>query len=280
MKAEKLIAIILVLVLSLSLLTACREKDGGAATSDSVSNTENISDDVKDSKSDQEVYLSDMEDAADPTDTKTKDKPVLQEEYVEIVEDIVQTVSKDKDSGKKDNNKKDDDVDKSDMYENNDEPSQVGYALVDLDNNGQQELIVSAFDLPYFYDLYTIVDGEAVHLIGSNNGYNCFIYEDGYVEVQWKDGTSANGHDFYLLSNGELALLERVAFDAQYAIELSRIDKLTDSNRSNCFFKSSSTAKSDYVSIIEPEALDMISSYQSSMTALVLEYTPVSEYIN
>ncbi len=166
------------------------------------------------------------------------------------------------------------------MYRRHSKLSEIGYALIDLDNNGQQELIISSIDSTFVYDLYTISDGNTVHLFSSGERYAHTLYNNGYIELGWSSGAACSGHDFYRLTNGKLEFLQRITLDAFYAEEVGIIDELTDAGNDNTFFRSKSENEKDYVHISDAEALDLIDSYKNSAEELKIEYTPLSEYNN
>ena len=170
--------------------------------------------------------------------------------------------------------------DSSYMYRRHSDLSEIGYALIDLDGNGQDELIISSIDSTYVYDLYTISDGNTIHLFSSGERYTHSLYENGYIELGWSSGAACSGHDFYKLTDGNLEFLQRITLDVFYAEESGVIDELTDAGNDNTFFRSNSKNEKDYVHISDKEALDLIDSYKSSTEKLKIKYTPLTEYNN
>lgn len=166
------------------------------------------------------------------------------------------------------------------LYRYSDSLSQIGFALMDLDSNGQAELILSDVSCPYIYDLYTIVDGKAVHLFDSGERYCHYLYENGSIENQWSGSAATNGHDFYELKDGALTFLDRITLDAYYALDIGLYDDLSKVDSENCFFRSHSDQFADYRSITAQEAEAVIASYQNATKKLTIAYTPLSEYQN
>ena len=65
------------------------------------------------------------------------------------------------------------------MYRQKENLSEVGYALVDLDQDGQVELLLGDYTFPFVFDIYTIIDGQLVHLLDSGDRYSYQPLEDG-----------------------------------------------------------------------------------------------------
>lgn len=100
----------------------------------------------------------------------------------------------------------------------------IGIKVMDLDKNGHKELLISAMDwpdgvTPFVYDAYTIKDGKLVHLLSSGERSRYYLRKDGYIEHQWAGGAAHSGTDFYRLVDGSLTFVERVTYDADYAVE-------------------------------------------------------------
>ena len=164
------------------------------------------------------------------------------------------------------------------MYRRNASLSEIGFALVDLDNNGQTELIITEINCPFIYDLYTVSDGEIVHLFCSSERSCYFIYENGWIENQWSGSAATSGHDFYKLNDGSLDFVERITMDAYYALDAGLISDPSEADGENTFFRSKSEDFEDYILIPFDEAMEAIEAYQNANEPLVIEYTLLSEY--
>ena len=163
------------------------------------------------------------------------------------------------------------------MYRQNSELSEIGFALIDLDGNGQEELII-ADPSKFVYDLYTISNGKAVHLFDSGERYCYVLRENGLVENSWSSSAVTSGHDFYKLNDGELVFIERITLDAYHALDAGVIDDLSQANDDNCFFSSESENEDDYKLVTSDEAIKAIETYQNANKTLNIEYTLLSEY--
>ena len=83
----------------------------------------------------------------------------------------------------------------------------IGIKVMDLDKNGQNDLLVSAYNglygtRDYVYDAYTIKEGKLVHLLSGGERSRYYLHEDGYIEHQWAGGAALSGTDFYRLVDG------------------------------------------------------------------------------
>ena len=164
------------------------------------------------------------------------------------------------------------------MYRRNASLSEIGFALVDLDNNGQTELIISDINKPFIYDLYTISDGEIVHLFDSGERHFYLLYEKGLIRNTWSGSAATTGNDFYRLSDGKLEFVERITMDAYQALDAGLIDDLSESDENNSFFRSESEDFEDYRSVPFDEAIEAIEAYLNENAQLIIEYTLLSEY--
>lgn len=158
--------------------------------------------------------------------------------------------------------------------------SDVGFACIDLDNNGQEELILADVNAGFIFDLYTISDGNAVHLADSGDRYCYYLLENGLVEYIWSGGASLNGHDYYRYADGELCLIEKITMDAVYALDSGLISDLSEATDENTFFRSTSDRYEDYQPLTYDEAMRVMDTYKNENKPLTIEYTLLSENQN
>lgn len=94
-------------------------------------------------------------------------------------------------------------------------PSELGYALLDLDNDGTDELIIANdAERQVIYDLYSLVDGKLVHVF---NGWDRNSYElrEGYRILNiGSNGAASADYVYCHLSNGQLVTDSLIRFDA------------------------------------------------------------------
>lgn len=99
----------------------------------------------------------------------------------------------------------------------------VGFGYVDLDNDGQNELVIGAImnaeKDPAVFEIWTLVNGEPVMLVqgGSRNRYVLeYVEEDDMWYVVNEASNSAFNHATYylMLSEGKLEVVQGIAFDA------------------------------------------------------------------
>lgn len=164
------------------------------------------------------------------------------------------------------------------MYRKNSALFEVGFALIDLDSNGQEELIISGVDSPFVYDLYTISEGQIVHLFDSGERYSYYLKENGYIENQWSGSAALSGHDFYKLNDGKLEFIERITMDAYYALDIGLIKDISEATDDNAFFRSKSDKEDDYELVSFDVAMNTIDNYQNSNSLVEIEYILLSEY--
>lgn len=163
------------------------------------------------------------------------------------------------------------------MYRKSSLLSDVGFALIDLDNNGQEELIITDVNRPFIYDLYTISDGKATHLFDSGERYCYYIYENGYIKNQWSGSAATSGNDFYKLENGVLNFVERITLDEYHALDIGLINDISEADGTH-FFKSKTTETDDYKAITFEEYKNILETYEDTNKPLEIEYTLLSEY--
>ena len=199
--------------------------------------------------------------------------PVLHSEYALIIDNIVKAHPWNDD----DLTMVPENPELSYMYRRNSELSEVGFALIDLDGNGQEELIISD-PSKFVYDLYTISNGKAVHLFDSGERYCYVLRENGIVENSWSSSAATSGHDFYKLNDGKLDFAERITLDAYHALDAGLINDLSEANEDNCFFRSNSEDEKDYKAVSSDEAIKAIENYQNANKELEIEYTFLSDY--
>ncbi len=123
------------------------------------------------------------------------------------------------------------------MYGQCESLSDVGWFQVDLDGNGQKELLIgNTTSGTYPYDCFTIKDGKLVHLFSSGERDMFFVLENGYLRNEWSGSAVCSGVDYYRLVDGELQFVERITYDAIYAEETGVIADWQEANSDNCYF--------------------------------------------
>jgi len=163
------------------------------------------------------------------------------------------------------------------MYRRHSDLSEIGFSLMDLDGNGQEELIISAPN-SFVYDLYTISDGKAVHLFDSGERYAYTLRENGWIENTWSGSAATSGHDFYKLNDGKLEFAERITLDAYHALDAGFIKELPEANGKNTCFISTTDQFADYKLVTFDEMMEKIDAYQKANKELEIEYTLLSDY--
>lgn len=94
-------------------------------------------------------------------------------------------------------------------------PSELGYALLDLDNDGTDELIIANdAERQVIYDLYSLVNGKLVHVF---TGWDRNSYElrEGFRILNiGSNGAASADYVYCHLSNGQLVTDSLIRFDA------------------------------------------------------------------
>ena len=93
-----------------------------------------------------------------------------------------------------------------------DKPEQLSYALMDLDDNGVKELILT--DGNVIYDLYTAVDGGIVHVLSGAERNSYMLTEENILINTASNGAASTVFTFYRYSNGNLIVDQMVVLDA------------------------------------------------------------------
>ena len=105
------------------------------------------------------------------------------------------------------------------QYYKNAALSDIGYALIDIDQNGQDELMVSSLNSAEYgmiFDMYTVVDGMVVHVLSSGERAQYCLADDGSIMFSGSSSALESMTERYSLqgSTGTLKLDEAVIYDA------------------------------------------------------------------
>ena len=93
--------------------------------------------------------------------------------------------------------------------------SDLGYALMDLDGDGTEELIIADNgQRQVIYDLYSLVNGQLVHILsgGERNSYE--LRENSVILNVGSNGAASTDYVFYRVSGGQLVQDTLIRFDA------------------------------------------------------------------
>lgn len=95
--------------------------------------------------------------------------------------------------------------------------SKVGYALLDLDHDGREELLVAEESVPHIdhiRDLYTTLeDGTPIQLwVDEFDGKQCYLYEDNILGMEYTTKVEAE-YIFYTMESGQLVLQESLQYE-------------------------------------------------------------------
>lgn len=96
----------------------------------------------------------------------------------------------------------------------------LGYLIQDIDGDGVEELIFggnstepdSAWD-GIIYDIYTISDGELIHVLDGWERNRYFLCENGMIANEGSSGAADSNYTYFTFENSELHLVESVIYD-------------------------------------------------------------------
>lgn len=147
---------------------------------------------------------------------------------------------------------------------------EAGYAFVDLDGDGTNELVVAVFQgtgwFSYPYDVYSYVDGEVVHLEEQGERYGFTLLSNGYVYEWGSGGASTTYRVLYELVGGELQLVEAVTYDS------------SEDEDDPWFYSTTTTDASQMEGVSADEADAIMDAWFSENEELEFTYTYFSDY--
>ena len=147
---------------------------------------------------------------------------------------------------------------------------EAGYAFVDLDGDGTNELVVAVFQgtgwFSYPYDVYSYVDGKVVHLQEQGERYGFTLLSNGLIYVWGSGGASTTYRVLYELVGGELQLVEAVTYDS------------SENEDNPWFYSTTTTDVSQMESISADEAEAIMDTWFAEHEELEFTYTYFSDY--
>ncbi len=155
------------------------------------------------------------------------------------------------------------------LYYTDYNPSDLGYAFIDVDKNGTPELFIGKIkqtgsDRGVFFDMYTIIGGKAVKIDESAERAMYFLCQNNKVHNHSSDSALISYDDYYSFDGNSLSLIEALKYDAYY-----------DENDPWFYSTVGMDREDSYSHISEKRALEIINSY----THMKIPYTPFSEYL-
>ncbi len=270
----KRIIVFIAVMLSLSLaLASCGRQDSGAVQSTSLPQSSSAADASQSAQVDpmEPAQADPVEPAqADPTPNRSAEQESEQTQeipaaYREIL-DLNAAIVKNGDEALLDEAYGEDRVSIVIRYSVG-RPESWGYCLIDVDGDGEQELLLAALDDDHIgteiCQMFRIVDGQAVEILTGmeRNWYQ--LREDGMIYSEGSGGAAYHNATVYALEPGcaELVFAEEIYSD------------LDDDNNQIWFHADASGNKT---LISEEEAFDWMASQSASVCAM--EYIPFSEY--
>lgn len=90
------------------------------------------------------------------------------------------------------------------FYEKYYEDSSLGYAFIDIDNNGIDELVLGEPGKYGILNIYTLLEGKLVNVFYGWERYSCYITEDNKIATHGSGGAGNVSYMIYDYSNGSL----------------------------------------------------------------------------
>lgn len=95
--------------------------------------------------------------------------------------------------------------------------TKTGYAFLDLDGDGREELLIAEESVPHIdtiWDLYTTLeDGTPIQLwVDEQDGNQCYLYEGNIIGTEYTTKTEAE-YTFYTMESGQLVMQESLLYE-------------------------------------------------------------------
>lgn len=166
------------------------------------------------------------------------------------------------------------------MYNFYSKLSDIGYKYMDVDNNGVEELLIGIVEEndSTIFDMYTVVNGQVIHLLGSEERYTYRLCSDGSIVNTWSSSSVESGMDKYIISpeGNSLMSVECVIYSGFHAEDIGLIEDAFNRSPNAYFITDDSGDYNSYVSISKEEAEAIQKGYCDLYTEIA--YTPFSEY--
>lgn len=140
----------------------------------------------------------------------------------------------------------------------------MGYYIIDLDNDGTDELLLGEDGggawANTIYDVYTVKDGKIVHVVDGwdRNRYYLCDKSECVIVNEGSSGAANSVYAYYRYHNGSLELIEAVIYDGWKDEE------------NPWFYSNEGTTSENASSIMEEDAKAIIEGYSHKE----IEYTP------
>lgn len=142
------------------------------------------------------------------------DQNVVSEEYNAVLEKLKSLITSTEEFDSKAEEYENNGFSYMYAFEENKDKDSFKYALYDLNDDGQKELLLYVDDEYYpnmIYDIYTIVSGDMVHVLSSMERLRYSLCKDNYIEAEYSNSAFDSGTNYYKInSNGELELVEGI----------------------------------------------------------------------
>ena len=156
------------------------------------------------------------------------------------------------------------------VYSDVESLSDAGYTLIDLDENGIPELVVtsmSAAENGMIYDLYTYSNEKIIHLATSGERSRYYLCDDNTICYEGSGGALLSSHKKYIVDTNKesLILSEMVVYDG-YANE----ENPWYYGNADCYDEEYGYDIERMTNIAETEALSTIDKYENQVISIQL----------
>lgn len=141
----------------------------------------------------------------------------------------------------------------------------VGWCTRDVDGDGSPELLIGSVGKPYFYALYTLVDGQPKQVVDATERSGWCIEPDNILVNDGSNSAFEHITMFYWLKNGRLELNNGIIAD-YHANEGAPYFLTTDLDDS----------RDNDTKLSNEKAEELLKAYSSNY--VVLDYAPFSQY--
>lgn len=145
------------------------------------------------------------------------------------------------------------------LVQNVDSLDALGYALIDLDGNGNKELIIT--DGNVIYDLYILLDDGPGHLLSSWERNAYYLCDGNAIQNVGSNSAASSFYTYYYLNGEDLLFSRTVQFAA-------------DRDPDNPWFTGTSTDENQWTPITEAEADEIL----NSLVTVSIPTTPLTEH--
>ena len=96
----------------------------------------------------------------------------------------------------------------------------MGYRLIDIDNNGTEELVLGANGSEEYpsviYDVYTMKDGKMLHVLNGWERNRFYLCENGMFANEGSSGAANSTWNYYRYNGKKIEFVEAIKLDSEF----------------------------------------------------------------